>query len=269
MKYPQLLTIFRALYFSTSSSSLAILSSCRADHDDHWNTSPATLGVAAKSWLQSIVTVRAEGEGDSGSIQSMLYQPNTGEFTEHFAHYNDQMEGSHDVDTDRKLVTIGTFVRNIPTGLTWQWRSKRMAEGFLYGEVDRRGQFTNGEVVFVYPDFLTGLRGKFLHGVLVDATAVDIVGERCKGGIKEILVEPIARDADVKWERMEANHWFIGQHPQVTDPYEKKSVYVKRSLIPGSEEGLFARRAFLPGDIVSYFAGTKTFERNMFFDNMT
>ena len=200
----------------------------------------------------------------------MLYQPNNGEFSEHFAHYNDQMEeNSHLVDNDRRVVTIGTFIRNVPFGLTWQWRSKRMAEGFLYGEVDRRGQFTGEDITYVYPDFLTGLRGKFLHGVLVDATAVDIVGERCKGGIKEILIEPAARDSSVRWEKEETNHWYIGKHPLVMDPYERKSAYVGQSLEPGSDEGLFARRAFLPGDIVSYFGGTKTFSSNMFFNNMT
>ena len=53
------------------------------------------------------------------------------------------------------------------------------------------------------------------------------------------------------------------------DPHERKSVYVSDSLIPGSDEGLFARRSFMPGDIVSYFSGTRTFARDMFFDNMT
>eukprot|EP00091_Calanus_sinicus_P013606 TRINITY_DN30199_c0_g1_i1.p1 TRINITY_DN30199_c0_g1~~TRINITY_DN30199_c0_g1_i1.p1 ORF type:complete len:288 (-),score=95.93 TRINITY_DN30199_c0_g1_i1:1-864(-) len=200
----------------------------------------------------------------------MLYHPSTGEYSDHYAHYNDVMEeNDHLVDTDRRVVTIGTFVRNIPSGLAWQWRSKRMTEGFLYGEVDRRGQFSGENITFVYPDFLTGLRGRFEHGVLVDATAVDIVGERCKDGIKELMVEPAVKDGGVRWEKQEANHWFIGKNPLVMDPHERKSVYVGESLIPGSEEGLFARRAFMSGDIVSYFSGTKTFSSNIFFKNMT
>ena len=53
------------------------------------------------------------------------------------------------------------------------------------------------------------------------------------------------------------------------DPHERKSVFVKTSLIPGSNEGLFARRAFNPGEIVSYFSGQRTFSSLMFHDNMT
>ena len=130
-----------------------------------------------------------------------------------------------------------------------------MAEGFLYGEVDRRGQLTGDNITFIYPDFVTGLRGRFEHGVLVWATAVSIVGERCKEGMKEIMVEQAVSDGEVRWEKEEATQWFITRHPQVMDPHERKSVYVGESLIPGSDEGLFARRSFMPGDIVSYFRG--------------
>ena len=53
------------------------------------------------------------------------------------------------------------------------------------------------------------------------------------------------------------------------DPHERKSVFVKTSLIPGSNEGLFARRAFSPGEIVSYFSGQRTFSWLMVHSNMT
>ena len=102
-----------------------------------------------------------------------------------------------------------------------------------------------------------------------DATAVDIVGERCNDGIKELLVETAANDGNVRWIKEEANHTYAGKHQQVMDPYKRKSVYVGDSLIPGSGEGLFARRSFLPGDIVSFFSGTKTFRENIFSRNMT
>ena len=53
------------------------------------------------------------------------------------------------------------------------------------------------------------------------------------------------------------------------DPHERKSVFVKTSLIPGANEGLFARRAFSPGEIVSYYSGQRTFNSLMFQPNMT
>ena len=130
-----------------------------------------------------------------------------------------------------------------------------MVEGFLYGEVDKRGQFSGDNITFIYPDFETGLRGKYEHGVLVWGTAVKIVGERCRDGIKEILVEPQESEGSVRWEKEEANHSYICRHPKVMDPHERKSVYIGQSLVPGADEGLFARRSFMPGDIVSYFRG--------------
>ena len=67
---------------------------------------------------------------------------------------------------------------------------------------------------------------RFEHRVLVKATAVNIVGERCSEDIKEILTKPVDNDGDVRWEKEAANHWHIGKYHLVMDPYEKKSAYV-------------------------------------------
>ena len=53
------------------------------------------------------------------------------------------------------------------------------------------------------------------------------------------------------------------------EPHERKSVYIGPSNIPGAEEGVFARRTFLQGDLVSYFNGVKRLESQMFTSNMT
>ena len=46
-------------------------------------------------------------------------------------------------------------------------------------------------------------------------------------------------------------------------------VYVATSGRAGGGQGLFARREFLPGELISYFAGKKTVEEEFLFDNMT
>ena len=46
-------------------------------------------------------------------------------------------------------------------------------------------------------------------------------------------------------------------------------VYVATSGRAGGGQGLFARRQFLPGELVSYFSGKKTVEEEFLFDNMT
>ena len=95
-------------------------------------------------------------------------------------------------------VTIGHFYNNKPRGKAWQWKSERMLEGFLYGEVDEEGKFTGDEITFLYPDLLTGLHGKFVDGEVKEARAVDILAERCRGGMKEIKLKISTRD-DTVW----------------------------------------------------------------------
>ena len=46
-------------------------------------------------------------------------------------------------------------------------------------------------------------------------------------------------------------------------------MYVATSGRAGGGQGLFARRQFLPGDLISYLAGKKTVEEEFLFDNMT
>ena len=72
-------------------------------------------------------------------------------------------------------MTIGHFEAGQPSGLAWQWRSERDLEGFLYGDLrasEGRG-FTGDDILYVYPDFVTGLRGKFRNGEALEVTLFD------------------------------------------------------------------------------------------------
>lgn len=78
----------------------------------------------------------------------------------------------------------------------------------MYGVVDHAGSFTGDNIVFVYPDFLTGLQGTFLDGVLVKGRAVDIIGERCNNGIKELKLRSSRHDSHIEWY-LEVNAMFF------------------------------------------------------------
>ena len=56
---------------------------------------------------------------------------------------------------------------------------------------------------------------------------------------------------------------------KIMDPHEKKSIFLGNSAITGGGEGIFARRSFMPGHLVSYFNGIRVTEDQMFHDNMT
>ena len=167
------------------------------------------------------------------------------------------------------LLTVSQFDRRFatgqrPHGLAWQRAGRYLRDGLLYGEVDAtNGSFTGHNITFIYPDLRTGLRGTFHDGRLVAATEVRIEAARCRGGLKELLFgRPPARHdwstggrnaGSIAWRREETNATWLGSWPGVMDPHERRSVYVARSGIPDSGEGLFARRSFLPGELVSYF----------------
>ena len=46
-------------------------------------------------------------------------------------------------------------------------------------------------------------------------------------------------------------------------------MYIGTSGIEGAGQGLFARRTFLPGEIVSYFNGVRVTESQIYLSNMT
>ncbi len=124
--------------------------------------------------------------------------------------------------------------------------------------MDQSGRFTGDKITFIYPDLRTGLRGSFSNGRLVEATEVRIVAERCRGGLKELLFAPPSKRRKIAggvplWRCEETNSTWLGSWPLEVDPHERRSVYVADSGIPGSGEGLFAKRRFMPGDLVSYF----------------
>ena len=86
-------------------------------------------------------------------------------------------------------------------GISWQWRAKRKMEGMLYGRMDTEGRFTGDDIIFIYPDMLTGIRGQFRNGELVSGSAIDITGERCNQGLKEIEFRPALFDPHVIWRK--------------------------------------------------------------------
>ena len=183
---------------------------------------------------------------------------------------DEEFEDDEMIDTDAQkgYITIGHFVDAKPIGNTWQWKNERFIEGFLNGIVDENGTFTGEDISYIYPDFRTGLKGIFIGGEVSVARAVIITEERCHNGIKEIRTKKIASDQTL-WSKDIANTTHITRYAKTVDPHERRSVYVGESQLAGGGEGIFARRTFMPGDLVSYFNGIRVTDDMMFYENMT
>ena len=125
---------------------------------------------------------------DEGGLKSMRYNPLKASYGAHYDtedvsdfHDNptdtggpfedEDLDPVKDTDAEKGFVTIGHFEAGQPRGLAWQWRSERDLEGFLYGDLDdKRGRgFTGEGILYLYPDLVTGLRGRFSAGEAVEA----------------------------------------------------------------------------------------------------
>ena len=213
-----LILLTAIIFISPPSLSLLIISSCPPSGFTPWNN--RNVGEHLRSWLKSVTTMSVKEDEDG--LKSMRYYPLKSSYgayfdTEDVADFHDNptntggafdeevLESVKDTDAEKGCVTIGHFEAGQPSGLTWQWMSERYLEGYLYGDLKAsRGRgFTGDDILYVYPDFVTGLRGKFRNGEAVELRSVVVTSERCNQGIKEVRTKPLS-DKTV-WQRWISN----------------------------------------------------------------
>lgn len=129
-------------------------------------------------------------------------------------------------------------------------------------------RFVSGpEIMFLYPDMKTALRGTFINGTMISTKEAIIVAQRCFDGVKRLRFRLRQNQEIFHFGR--PNHLRFNFNPTQCDPYEKKKVFVKSTSDRG--EGLFAKTQIQPGDIAAYYAGLIYNSTNyeMFSPNMT
>ena len=212
-----LLLILLEAIFTPSLLSQQIISSCPQSGLTEWNK--RNIGRHLRSWLKSVTTV--SGQEDEDGLKSMRYYPLKSSYGAHYDtedvsdfHDNptdtggpfeeDDLDPVKDTDAEKGFVTIGHFEAGQPRGLAWQWQSERDLEGFLYGDLDNRGRgFTGDDILYLYPDLVTGLRGRFRDGEAVEVRSVMVTSERCNQGVKEVRTKP--QSEKTVWRRRISN----------------------------------------------------------------
>ena len=185
----------------TSSPPTAAFSSCTGRGVTEWNTEPATIKHSLQSWLLgtlTVLTTTEEREALYDGVVSRLYSPVNNTWAPHWPGVNSLVSDILE-DEARELITVSKFSQEKPAGLTWQWRSSKLLEGFLYGKVDDSGRFTGPDILYLYPDMVTGILGTWSQGSLVEGRAVDVLAERCQHGLKELRTAPARHDSQVTW----------------------------------------------------------------------
>ena len=156
----------------------------------------------------------------------------------------------------QQLDFIGQYRRGRPHGLCWQYKE---GGGFLVGVVDEKGGFTHPHAIaYIYPDLRTALLGHFEDGVMKSARHVKLIGVKVEPRTRLAHPEFSTPNPDspaVHYSKATKTH--IGDLPLVPDPYEERHVEVRESDLPGSGDGLFARRHLPAGTIAAFYNGVR------------
>merc|ERR1711963_522763 len=89
----------------------------------------------------------------------------------------------NDMDHNKPMLCfVGRYYRGIRRGFCWQGG---FGGGFLCGFVDKEdGSFSGEDIAYIYPDFKTAIKGKFLHEKLVCGQMCEVVGSTLEHGIR-------------------------------------------------------------------------------------
>ncbi|KAK3265757.1 hypothetical protein CYMTET_25613 [Cymbomonas tetramitiformis] len=122
--------------------------------------------------------------------------------------------------------------------ITFHWEDG----GKLEGKVNEAGD-VSGKFVYHYPDQRSVLRGDWEEGEMVCAK-FSVDGEAEHPEAPSFAHDPAT-----------ATH--ISREPLLADPYEARRVEVRRSLIPGANEGLFAQVDLQPLEVACFYSGCR------------
>ena len=101
---------------------------------------------------------------------------------------------------------------------------------------------------------------------MVAARPSKIIAERCFRGMKEVKIQDPEPKTPV-YTHLAPSSTKICDGENVPDPYERRTVYVRKSKYVG--EGLFAKRDIQPGEIIAYYIGTVHKFNDVYSQNMT
>ncbi|XP_065059251.1 histone-lysine N-methyltransferase SETD7-like [Rhopilema esculentum] len=142
----------------------------------------------------------------------------------------------------------GNYTDNIRNGLCHFWDE---FGGHIFGEVNESGQLSGDDIIYVYPDKETALKGRFQDGELIQAQLATKISPEKKSLEFRIHIPAITFRRDVSTKEK------ISEQPLLSDPFEIKRTYVKKSEISNAGEGLFARKYIGPDEIVSFYNGVR------------
>ncbi|ORX92275.1 SET domain-containing protein [Basidiobolus meristosporus CBS 931.73] len=164
-----------------------------------------------------------------------------GSYLEGTYEHGDLNGPAKEYDEEGELTFEGVYKDNVRCGV-----GKFYFEdgGSLCGPLDEEGEVSGSSCTYEFPDG-SCLKGTWEAGEMVTAHYY-----LPKNG-------ELIQDSEVTYSHDKSTRSRISQDPLLPDPYETSRVYVKPSLIPGSGEGLFAKRGLRKGEVASFYNGIR------------
>jgi len=141
------------------------------------------------------------------------------------------------------------LVRDDGVGPSWYIVSDGWQGSFYYesGEpgVDRIG-------AYLYPDYSTAIVGVWRDHLLINGRATTMV-EACRNGNVWNLRFGELEGPTISYSP--PTHYSYGVDPLQRDPYEQRTVEVRRSLEETAHDGLFTTREVMAGEVLAFYSG--------------
>lgn len=128
----------------------------------------------------------------------------------------------------------------------WGW------QGAFYYESGRPGETRAG--AYLYPDYRTGVVGLWLDHLLLQGRATRL-GEACRLAGGHTWRLQFEEPTGPVLHYSPSSHYSLGIDPLQRDPYESRTVEVRRSGLSGAEDGLFTLRHVIAGETLAFYNG--------------
>lgn len=63
-------------------------------------------------------------------------------------------------------------------GISWKYYGPNDNEGWIYGSLNEKSEFTGNKIAYIYPNFKVALLGKFMKEFMLEAREVRITAYR-------------------------------------------------------------------------------------------
>lgn len=130
-----------------------------------------------------------------------------------------------------------------------------LAQGFLYGLPDKKtGKLTGDDIVYIYPDYKTVLRGRFEDKIMKSARLAKVTTARCTDGMLHLgFSEPDPSSQVYFYDP--ASGTSMGSMWSVKEPLEDMLIEIGESTIPNSGQGIFAKVDIPERKVVAFYHG--------------